>query len=185
MSDEFEQGVEGSDAQPIEEALELEERVVHIDRVSKVIKGGRHFSFRALVVVGDGRGGVGVGLGKAREVPAAIQKGVEHAKKRMVHIPLTGTTIPHGVISKFSAAQVLLKPASQGTGVIAGGSVRAVLEAAGVKDILTKSLGSANKINVAYATIDALRKLKDIDVEAKQRGKSTDDLRAPWSRKDA
>jgi small subunit ribosomal protein S5 len=168
-----------------EQVLELEERVVHIDRVSKVVKGGRHFGFRALVVVGNGHGSVGVGLGKAREVPAAIQKGVDRAKRNMVQVPLSGATIPHRVLSKFSAAQVLLKPASPGTGVIAGGAVRAVLEAAGIKDILTKSLGSSNRVNVAYATMHALRQLKEIQAEGQRRGKSVADLKSPWSSKDA
>ncbi len=168
-----------------EEEEILEERVVHIDRVSKVVKGGRHFGFRALVVVGNGKGSVGVGLGKAREVPAAIQKGVDRAKKNMKQIPLVGTTIPHRILAKFGAAKVLLKPASPGTGLIAGGSVRAVLEAAGVKDILTKSLGSPNKVNVARATMQGLLHLKNIEVEARQRGKSVADLQAPWSQDDA
>jgi small subunit ribosomal protein S5 len=164
---------------------ELQERVVHIDRVAKVVKGGRRFGFRALVVVGDGRGSVGVGLGKAREVPAAIGKGVERAKKGMVKIALSGTTIPHRVVSKFGGAQVLLKPASPGTGVIAGSGVRAVLEVAGIKDILSKSLGSSNRLNVVFATVRGLQQLKDIEEEAIRRGKTVADLSAPWSKKDA
>jgi len=180
MTDEFEREFEESEA---EEALQ--ERLIHIDRVAKVIKGGRHFGFRALVVVGDGQGNVGVGLGKAREVPDAIRKGIERAKKSMVKIPLSGSTIPHQVVSKFGAAEVLLKPASPGTGVIAGGGVRAVLEVAGIKDILTKSLGSSNALNVVYATMRGLQQLKDIEVEARRRNKNMNDLTAPWRKKDA
>jgi small subunit ribosomal protein S5 len=153
--------------------------------VAKVVKGGRRFGFRALVVVGDGQGSVGVGLGRAREVPAAIRKGVERAQKGMVKISLSGTTIPHRVVSKFGGAKVLLKPASPGTGVIAGSGVRAVLEVAGVKDILTKSLGSSNRLNVVFATIRGLQQLKDIQEEAIRRGKTAADLSAPWSEKDA
>jgi len=184
MTTEFERE-EREVAQPVEEEELLQERLIKIDRVAKVIKGGRHFGFRALIVVGDGQGSVGVGIGKAREVPDAIRKGVERAKKNMVKIPRSGNTIPHPVLSKHGAAQVLLKPASPGTGVIAGGGVRAVLEVAGIKDILTKSLGSANALNVVYATISGLQSLKEIEVEAKRRGKTVKDLNAPWRKQDA
>ena len=165
-----------------EEEEELDERVVDIARTSKVVKGGRRFSFRAVVVVGDNKGSVGVGVGRAREVPDAIRKGVERAKRDMRKIPMVGTTIPHQVVSRFSSAKVLLKPASPGTGVIAGGGVRAVVEAAGIKDILTKSLGSSNILNVVKATIVALDQLKDPEEEARLRGKPVDALMPFWSR---
>ncbi len=150
--------------------LALEERVVQINRVAKVVKGGRRFSFSAVVVVGDGAGHVGVGLGKAGEVPESIRKGVEDAKKNLIKIPMVGTTIPHEVNVQFSASKVMLKPASQGTGVIAGGSVRAVLEAAGVRDILSKIYGSTNPVNVTRATIEALRGLHSAEELGARRG---------------
>lgn len=153
----------------------LTDRVIHINRNAKVVKGGRRFSFSALVVVGDGHGGVGVGLGKAKEVPEAIRKGVEKAKKDMVKVPLVEGTIPFDVLGKFGAGKVLLKPASAGTGVIAGGAARAILEAAGVENVLSKCLGSNNPHNVVKATINALTQLKSAETILARRGVGAQD----------
>ena len=155
---------------------------VQVARTSKVLKGGRRFAFRAVVVVGDNHGQVGFGVGKAREVPEAVRKASERARGTMQRIPTVGTTIPHQAIGDFSAARVLLRPASAGTGVIAGGGVRAVLEAAGIRDILTKSLGSANILNVVAATFVALGMLKDPEEEAKRRGRPVEALTPYWLR---
>ena len=155
------------------------ERVVHINRVSKVVKGGRRFSFTALVVVGDGDGVVGVGYGKAKEVPAAIAKGVEDAKKNFFNVPRAGSTIPHPVQGEKAAGVVLLRPASEGTGVIAGGPVRAVLECAGIHDVLSKSLGSSNTLNIVHATVAALRQLEEPASVAARRGKTLAEVAPP------
>jgi small subunit ribosomal protein S5 len=162
----------------------LAERVVHIARVAKVVKGGRRFAFRVVVVVGDGQGSAGVGVGKAREVPEAIRKGIERAKRNMISVPIVGTTIPHEVFARFGAAKVLLKPASPGTGVIAGGGVRAVVEAAGIRDILTKSLGSDNILNVTRATMEGLKQLKDPEEEARRREKPLEEVLPFWKQQD-
>ncbi|MDP2663251.1 MAG: 30S ribosomal protein S5 [Dehalococcoidia bacterium] len=149
--------------------LNLEEKVVFINRVAKVVKGGRRFRFSAVIVVGDKDGHVGMGIGKARDVPEAIRKGVERAKKNLLKVPLKGTTIPHWVLAKFGAAQVLMKPAPPGTGVIAGGGVRMVVESAGIRDIVTKSLGSENVVNVAQAAMVALTQLQDVEGQVAKR----------------
>jgi small subunit ribosomal protein S5 len=158
--------------------LDIKDTVVSINRVTKVVKGGKNLSFSALVVVGDGHGVVGFGIGKAKEVPSAIKKGIEAAKKNLIRVPLKGTTIPHPIVGKFGAGSVLLKPAPDGTGIIAGGAVRAVVESAGITNILTKSLGSANPHNVVRAAVAGLRELKDPAAIARMRGRELDETRA-------
>lgn len=161
---------------------EYDERIIDISRVAKVVKGGRRFAFRVVVVVGDNRGSVGFGIGKARSVPDAIRKAIDDARKNMEPVAMVGNTIPHEIVGEHSAARVLLKPASPGTGVIAGGGVRAVLEAAGYRDILSKSLGSANVLNVIAATMNGLQRLKTVEAEAERRGKDPNEVAPFWSR---
>jgi len=164
------------------DANEFEERIISITRTAKVVKGGRRFGFRVVVVIGDRQGRVGLGVGKAREVSDAIRKGIDKAKRKMIEVPLVGSTIPHPLMATFGAAKVLMKPASPGTGVIAGGGVRAVVEAAGIRDILTKSLGSSNSLNVAQATLRGLSQLKNSEEEAARRGKPVKDVCPIWWR---
>ncbi|NPV07210.1 MAG: 30S ribosomal protein S5 [Anaerolineae bacterium] len=165
------------------EAEEFDERVVEINRVAKVLQGGRRFGFRTVVVVGDNRGRVGMGVGKAREVPSAVRKGMDRARRSMVDVPLRGRTIPHPVTGRHGSTKVLLRPAAPGTGVIAGGPVRAVVEAAGVHDLLSKAMGSRNPLNVVLATMDALSQLRDPEEYARMRGKNEAEVRPFWERK--
>jgi small subunit ribosomal protein S5 len=169
------------DYQPLEQTYD--ERVIEIARVAKVVKGGRRFQFRVTIVTGDNHGNVGLGIGKANAVPDAMRKATEHAHKNMIKFPMSGTTIPHEVTARVAGAVVLLRPASAGTGVIAGGGVRAVLEAAGLHDILTKSLGSANVLNVVKATFEALSQLKSPEEEAVRRGRPVKELMPFWERR--
>ena len=164
------------------EAEEFDERVVEINRVAKVLKGGRRFGFRTVVVVGDNRGRVGMGIGKAREVPQAVRKGMDKARRAMITVPLSGSTIPHPVVGQHGATKVLLRPAAPGTGVIAGSAIRAIVEAAGVHDILSKALGSRNALNVVLATMNALSKLRGPEQMAELRGKPVVELKPFWER---
>ena len=162
------------------EPPEFEEKVISLARTAKVVQGGRRFGFRAAVVIGDGKGRVGIGIGKAREVPEAIRKGVEAAKKSLITVSLLEHTIPHQIEARDSSAYVIMRPAAPGTGVIAGGGVRAVVEAAGIQNILTKSLGTGNSLNVVRATFKALQNLKSLEEEAERRGKSLKQVSPPW-----
>jgi small subunit ribosomal protein S5 len=164
---------------------EFDERLVHLTRVAKVVKGGRRFGFRAVVVVGDNQGQVGMGVAKARGVPDAIRKATEQARRDMQTVPIVGSTIPHEIMAKFGAARVLLKPASPGTGIIAGGGVRAVVEVAGIKDILSKSMGSDNVLNVVRATMKGLRQIRSAEVLARHRGKPVEEVSPSWGRSHA
>ncbi len=161
---------------------ELEDRVIQVTRTAKVVKGGRTFSFRVMIAVGDRNGRVGIGVGKAREVPEAIRKAKERAKSNMIEVPIVGTTIPHTIETRYGAARVMLRPASPGTGVIAGGGVRAVLDVSGISDILTKSLGTNNQLNVTRATFQALQELQDYRAEAQARGVPEESLAPFWTR---
>ena len=161
---------------------DIVDRLVHLNRVAKVVKGGRRFSFSALVVAGDGNGRVGAGLGKANEVPEAIRKGIERAKRSMIRVPMVGQTIPHEVLNRYASSSVMLRPAAPGTGVIAGQGARAVLEAAGIRDILTKSHGTSNVLNVTLGTFEALKKLKSPEEEARRRGKPIEHVMPFWTR---
>ena len=158
------------------EAVEIKEKVVAINRVAKVVKGGRNFRFSAVVVVGDGNGNVGMGNGKAAEVPDAIKKAIEDAKKNLIEVPIVGTTIPHEFVGKFGSASVLLKPAPEGSGIIAGGSVRPILELAGYRDVKTKVIGTNNPRNVGYATMNALKNISTVEDIAKKRGKKVEEI---------